>query len=140
MTIPKYRCHKVVEAFKIAVIRPESPTPDFPVVATLQSFDGLTAFADQAYMDKHKPEIGGYWVRYDSGYASFSPAGAFEDGYELLENGLAPRKAFRVRYRFAGDQRCRIIPAHDLADAILKVQAKCPNAEFEAGEQVGEML
>lgn len=33
---------------------------------------------------KHKPEAGGYFVVYDDGYKSYSPAPAFEAGYSLL--------------------------------------------------------
>ncbi len=36
---------------------------------------------DGAYMAKHNPEVGGYWVRYADGYESFSPCEAFEEGY-----------------------------------------------------------
>lgn len=36
------------------------------------------------YMDKHKPEAGGYYVVYEDGYTSFSPAEAFEGGYTLV--------------------------------------------------------
>ena len=40
---------------------------------------------DRAYMNKHKPEVGGYYLRYEDGYESWSPAKAFEDGYSLIE-------------------------------------------------------
>ena len=36
------------------------------------------------YVAKHKPEVGGYYVVYEDGYKSFSPAGAFESGYTRL--------------------------------------------------------
>ena len=36
------------------------------------------------YVAKHKPEVGGYYVVYEDGYKSFSPAGAFESGYTPL--------------------------------------------------------
>ena len=42
---------------------------------------------EQNYLNKHEPHIGGYYVQYDDGYESFSPANAFESGYteeELL--------------------------------------------------------
>jgi hypothetical protein len=35
-------------------------------------------------MFKHKPEVGGYYVVYKDGYRSFSPAEAFETGYEKI--------------------------------------------------------
>ena len=36
------------------------------------------------YMDKHNPQVGGYYVVYQDGYKSFSPAEAFEDGYTRI--------------------------------------------------------
>jgi hypothetical protein len=36
------------------------------------------------YIAKHKPEVGGYFVVYDDGYKSFSPAKAFEEGYTRI--------------------------------------------------------
>jgi hypothetical protein len=47
--------------------------------------DGWNGFyVTGEYMAKHKPEVGGYFVQYDDGYTSFSPAKAFEDGYTRL--------------------------------------------------------
>ena len=39
---------------------------------------------DGAYVEKHKPQPGGYYVVYKDGYKSFSPAEAFEDGYTRI--------------------------------------------------------
>jgi bacterioferritin-associated ferredoxin len=36
------------------------------------------------FVDKHKPQVGGYIVIYDDGYTSFSPAKAFEEGYTRI--------------------------------------------------------
>ncbi len=33
------------------------------------------------WAERHKPEPGGWYVVYTDGYASYSPAKAFEDGY-----------------------------------------------------------
>lgn len=47
--------------------------------------EGYAPFqVDGDFMEKHRPEVGGYFVVYDDGYKSFSPAKAFEDGYTLL--------------------------------------------------------
>lgn len=40
-----------------------------------------------AFLDRHKPENGGYYVRYADGYESYSPAKAFEEGYTLVREG-----------------------------------------------------
>ena len=36
---------------------------------------------DREWLNKHTPEVGGYYVVYADGYRSFSPAKAFEGGY-----------------------------------------------------------
>jgi hypothetical protein len=44
-------------------------------------------FVGSYYVIKHSPQVGSYYVRYENGYESCSPAKAFEDGYTLwLEN------------------------------------------------------
>ena len=79
--MPKYRCHKEVWALKILD------------VGTVPNGDGFITPADDeyasfpvpaAYMEKHRPQAGGYYVQYEDGYRSFSPAKAFEDGYTRI--------------------------------------------------------
>jgi hypothetical protein len=36
------------------------------------------------YMAQHRPEVGGYFVKYSSGYESYSPGKEFEEGYIKL--------------------------------------------------------
>jgi hypothetical protein len=79
--MPRYRSHKTVWALKIADIKLNVPTG-----ATITPADpGYGPFrVDAAYMDKHKPQVGGYYVVYADGYKSWSPAQAFEEGYTRL--------------------------------------------------------
>ena len=77
-TLPRFQSHKIVEAAKIAEIicLPAGGcflVPDFAP-------DNRITVSD-AYMEKHKPVVGGYYVKYADGYESFSPAAAFESGY-----------------------------------------------------------
>ena len=37
------------------------------------------------YVTKHKPKVGGYLVRYEDGYLSWTPAEPFESGYTLVD-------------------------------------------------------
>lgn len=90
--MPKYQCHKKVWALKIkdiVRITAESFTgggAHFDGAMIYPDGTGYAPFAvDEAYMTKHKPEVGGYYVVYDDGYKSFSPAKAFEDGYTLIK-------------------------------------------------------
>ncbi len=78
--LPLYQCHKQVRALKIAHL-----------VANPRGVE--LHFEDQRYapmqfpaqwIDQHKVEAGGYFVWYEDGYKSFSPAGAFEAGYTLI--------------------------------------------------------
>jgi len=86
--MPRYECHKQVWALKIKAIvrdsdkaREEQRETDGSAMITPEE-NGYAPFkVDAAYMHKHKPEVGGYYVVYADGYKSFSPTKAFEDGY-----------------------------------------------------------
>ena len=79
MEMPKYKCHKIVWALKIADIKRDES--DGSAMITPEE-DGYAPFkVDLEYMNKHKPQVGGYYVVYVDGYKSFSPAKAFESGY-----------------------------------------------------------
>ena len=41
-------------------------------------------YISREYIDKHNPQVGGYFVEYEGGYLSWSPADVFEDGYERI--------------------------------------------------------
>lgn len=91
MEMPRYRCHKEVHALKIKAVefdsykaRQENRETDGS--ALLVPDDGTYGpiLVDWAYVRKHDPQPGGYYVVYKDGYRSFSPADAFEDGYTRL--------------------------------------------------------
>jgi hypothetical protein len=83
----KYECHKTVHAARILAVKP-SGSDQLPCFLTLA---GADMAADQferevpaAYLTKHQPEAGGYFVVYEDGYTSYSPKQAFEGGYTLV--------------------------------------------------------
>lgn len=86
----RWACHKVVHAEKISkIIRDgegENRESDgsaklfFDGQENIEGFGG-NVHVEHDFMNKHKPEVGGYYVVYADGYKSFSPAKAFEDGY-----------------------------------------------------------
>lgn len=85
--LPRYQCHKQVWALKIKEVRQSPPE----VVVDGGSWDLVFEHEDyapltvpHAFIEKHKPQAGGYYVVYGDGYKSFSPASAFEDGYTLI--------------------------------------------------------
>lgn len=84
---PRYKCHKVVNAFKIARIsegllsESEGSHPVWFLWPTDDNLDPVQVSA--AWMAKNKVVPNGYLVIYADGYQSFSPEKAFEDGYTL---------------------------------------------------------
>lgn len=88
--MPRYRCHKEVWALKIKTITFSTPpnadgTNTGSAVITPVEEDYLPFPVDSAYVTKHQPKIGGYFVVYNDGYTSFSPAQAFESGYTRIK-------------------------------------------------------
>lgn len=87
--MPKYRCHKEVHALKIAGIKrnneddPDAET-DGSAMLEFEERGYSPIRVDHGYMHKHKPQVGGYYVVYEDGYQSWSPAGAFESGYSRV--------------------------------------------------------
>ena len=79
--LPRYLCHKVVHALKIESVDLYKCLIT-PVDKTYAPF-----YLDVPYMNKHNPQAGGYYVVYEDGYKSWSPAEAFESGYTLIEEG-----------------------------------------------------
>jgi hypothetical protein len=85
--MPRYKCHKEVWALKIAraewIVRKDDGavtgyTLHFaePGYAPIEVSSAWAKRTDSALE-------GGYYVVYDDGYTSFSPAKPFEDGYTL---------------------------------------------------------
>lgn len=96
-SMPQYVCHKRVGALKIKqVIKHAHPDPkaDDAAFEASAEFQGAHLFfedegfgplpVDAAWYRKHDPAPGGYYVVYEDGYKSYSPAKAFEDGYTRI--------------------------------------------------------
>ena len=80
--LPRYKSHKIVHALKIHNIDVDSETGSAVITPEDNEFGPFGVDAD--YMGKHKPQSGGYYVVYEDGYKSWSPAEAFESGYTLI--------------------------------------------------------
>lgn len=78
--IPEYQCHKKVRAAKITAFRQNGS--EYPSLI-LGEIGGIVEQSPE-WFEKHKPVLGGYYVMYEDGYASYSPAKAFEDGYTKI--------------------------------------------------------
>jgi hypothetical protein len=83
--LPPWQCHKTVWAGQITGIIGEPGVDEKPHTVVVAAPDGTTASVairvGQEWFAKHEPEVGGYFVLYENGYQSYSPADAFEDGY-----------------------------------------------------------
>jgi hypothetical protein len=85
LQLPSYQCHKIVQAATIVEIHPAGSRRDGDPLgqrAMLVLKIGVT----EEWLEKHEPQIGGWYVLYPDGYASYSPAKAFEDGYAPVSN------------------------------------------------------
>ena len=80
--IPQYRSHKVVGALKIKEV---AGNADFSATLYFEDDNYAPIDVDKEYVGKHRPQAGGYYVRYADNYESWSPAKAFEEGYELIK-------------------------------------------------------
>jgi len=86
--MPKYKCHKIVHALKIKnILYSSNSSSDFDgsAVITPEENDYAPFKVSNNYLHKHNPVVGGYFVVYEDGYQSFSPADAFESGYTLID-------------------------------------------------------
>lgn len=86
--LPKYKCYKEVWALKIKEIKRDGEGENRETDGSATIIPEESQYApfkvDHDYMFKHKPQVGGYYVLYKDGYKSFSPAEAFESGYEKI--------------------------------------------------------
>ena len=79
--LPKYTCFKEVGALKIKKLDVTDQTMGAELMMTPHEAGYEGIILPEEYVRKHKPQVGGYYVVYSDGYKSYSPAYAFESGY-----------------------------------------------------------
>jgi hypothetical protein len=79
--MPQYQCHKKVRALKIKKIE---YFDDASAELTFENDDYAPLKVPVHWTRNHEPDVGGYYVQYDNGHTSYSPAKAFEEGYALI--------------------------------------------------------
>jgi hypothetical protein len=82
--MPAFISHKRVWALKIAKVHVDEDGQGIAIAFENPSF-ALRAFTRSQLEHKPIPEPGMYFVQYEGGYFSFSPADAFEKGYSPAE-------------------------------------------------------
>lgn len=80
--MPRYKCHKEVWALKIKIVDIHESGSGATITPEEEGYAPFEVDAD--YIMKHSPFPSGYYVVYEDGYKSFSPAEAFEKGYTAL--------------------------------------------------------
>ena len=80
MELTEYKCHKTVQAGKIASFDlDEYGEHCLVLVGHIEPI-----IVSEEYMHKHVPQVGGYYLMDEDGYESFLPAEAFEAGYTKI--------------------------------------------------------
>jgi hypothetical protein len=79
MEMPRYTCHKQVWALKIKMIGINEEDGSGLITPEDDRYKAFEVSAE--YMEKHKPQYGGYYVVDKYGYKSFELAVVFADGY-----------------------------------------------------------
>jgi len=79
--MPKYKCYKEVHALAISNVE---ILGDGSAVLSFSEDSYGPRQVSRDYVKKHNPAAPGYFVVYSDGYESWSPADAFESGYERV--------------------------------------------------------
>ncbi|ESZ32712.1 hypothetical protein [Mesorhizobium sp. L2C066B000] len=82
--LPRYRCHKVVQALKLTDITRNLDTGQVtltPEDKSYQPFDAPPGWYERFHGSDNDT---GYFVQYEDGFSSWSPTEPFEDGYSLM--------------------------------------------------------
>lgn len=74
--LPEWVCHKRVRAAQIVAITDECAGGYLHLAGVT-----LPVHVDATWRQRHDAKVGGYYVVYEDGYASYSPQAAFEGGY-----------------------------------------------------------
>lgn len=90
MNLPKYKCHKTVQADKIVNIEYSRIADTYDL--TLECGQVITV--DKKFVARALPSKGDYYIVYEDGYKSWSPKEAFEGGYTRID-GIS---TFKVTY------------------------------------------
>lgn len=82
--MPRYKCNKKVHALKIAAAEVQE-NGSVAIEPADEDYASFVTEPDFGQRFKGTPDDPGYYVVYEDGYKSWSPARAFEDGYTLIQ-------------------------------------------------------
>lgn len=97
----KYKCHKEVWAVKIKSVEVVDNTcelDDQSGIITAED-EGYAPFSvSKEFMERHSPQVGGYYVFYEGGHVSYSPAEPFESGYTKINTSKVDEDLLVIAY------------------------------------------
>ena len=106
--LPRWQSHKKVWADKIVAAIPESPSMHGHWDLLCGGSRRVSLQLARRVPDGLSP-VGGYYVRYEDGYESWSPAKAFEEGYTRIPE-LVPRAIWQGTFTVFGVRlRCFVL-------------------------------
>lgn len=115
--LPRYRCHTEVWAAKIQIVERRVDGESYRLSLSNNGYVDV----DDAWYAKHKPELGGYFVQYDDGYRSYSPAAAFESGYALTSEAQVNAKRESTAIRMSAvNAVIRILSAEGVDERVIE--------------------
>ena len=119
--LPQYQSHKKVWALKIKQVelRPANGHIIHP------EDEGYAPFAvSDEYVQKHNPQAGGYYVVYEDGYKSWSPAEAFLGGYKAIgpKGAASPAQTMEAAIVAAGANKAPRITLADIEANIVHTE------------------
>lgn len=80
LELPKWKSHKVVSGFKITELAPSQEDTGM-ILRGVHDDKPIEVHVSNQYVMRFTPSVGHYYVRYEDGYESLSPADAWEKGY-----------------------------------------------------------
>lgn len=132
--LPLYQSMKKVRAGRISVIIGRGANTTC-LMLDLPDGGETSVDVDAAWMDRHNPQVGGYFVVYpdSDNYTSYSPCDPFEEGHRLIPDLKPLDVATRNEYtrdlpdrrvspdrRASGERRNVVIKADSLGDVDLE--------------------
>lgn len=91
VALPRWQSHKQVYGDKITKIQRADPNSesakDDAGIRWLLDCGGIVTVTKDL-IGRGAPVVGDYYVQYDDGYKSWSPAKAFEEGYTRIERPM----------------------------------------------------
>lgn len=133
--LPEYVCTRRAQAARI--IKIGKPYADDPMMwrLALELPDGTRVIqcVHAGYMQRHRPEVGGYFARNEDGYARYLPAAVFEADYAAVPN-LQPISAEQIKDRafFEGPEWSE--------EEIAAIKKRIREAPYVLAESVPELL